>query len=263
MPDTGTNKLALITGASTGLGEAFARVAADDGYNLLLTARNNDELQRLARELHATYGVEATAVACDLTDRASRDVLTDAIEASPPDVLVNNAGMGASGAFATNSLQQELAMTELNCAALVELTKHCLPPMLQRQRGRIINVASMAAFQPGPFQAVYYASKAFVLSFSEAVAEEVADSPVVVSTFCPGPLATNFHERAGASAKTSYRQKMMMEPIEAARIAWDAAATGRRIVIPGFKNKAVAFAVKLLPRSVVTKLAGRIQEKRN
>src|SRR5581483_11195724 len=183
-------KTALVTGASSGIGMEFARLLARDGYHVFLVARSEEPLKVMAREIGS-----ATVLVADLASPdAPRHVFDSA---GPVDILINNAGFGLSGAFAETDLGRELEMIQVNIAALTALTKLFLKPMIERRSGRIVNVASTAAFQPGPLMAVYYATKAYVLSFSEAVADELRGSGVTVTALCPGPTATGFAERAG------------------------------------------------------------------
>src|ERR1043165_596969 len=219
---------ALITGASSGLGADFARLFAKDGYDLVLVARSEGKLHELARDL----GVKTTVIAADLSKpNAAADVVAQ-LGAIEIDALVNNAGVGLAGAFADNDLQTELDMIQLNVVALTQLTKLLLPPMLQRGRGRILNVASTASFQPGPLMAVYYATKAYVLSFSEAIAEELRKTPVTVTALCPGPTATGFVAAANVSETRLFTLMPPMESEKVAHIGYEAMKKGRRVVIP-------------------------------
>lgn len=249
---------ALITGASSGLGADFARLFAKDGYELVLVARSEDKLRELARDL----GVKTTVIAADLSrPNAAADVVAQ-LGAIEIDALVNNAGVGLAGAFIETDLQTELDMIQLNVVALTQLTKLLLPAMLQRGRGKILNVASTASFQPGPLMAVYYATKAYVLSFSEAIAEELRKTPVTVTALCPGPTATGFVAAANVSETRLFTLMPPMESEKVARIGYEAMKRGRRVVIPGVKNKLLAESVRVSPRRVVTTIVRKMQETR-
>jgi short-subunit dehydrogenase len=191
-------KTALITGASGGIGLDLARLFAEGGYDVVLVARTESKLKELATELASKHGVSARAVAADLADPAAPAQLMERLKAEgvQVDVLVNNAGYGGYGTFAETELDAELKMIQLNISALTALSKAVLPGMLARKSGRILNVASTAAFQPGPLMAVYYATKAYVLSFSEALANETKGTGVTVTCLCPGPTKTGFQQQA-------------------------------------------------------------------
>lgn len=248
--------VALITGASMGIGEAFADALAARGYDLVLVARSADLLERLATRLHARNGVRAEVVATDLTDPASIERVASAAETafSHIDLLVNNAGFGAHGAFEQLDGSKTLGQVDLNVAALVALTHRIAPHMLVRGSGGIINVASTAAFQPVPWMAVYGATKAFVLSFSEALAEEFCSRGVRVLAFCPGATATNFFAVAGERSALGKRRPVMAAVQNALR-AYD---RGKTFAIDGALNRALAFSPRLIPRSLIAKLAGRM-----
>lgn len=252
---------ALITGASSGIGLDLAHLFAADGYELLLAARSEGKLRDLAGELARQYGVSVAVIPADLERPAAADELFAAVH-TPVDVLVNNAGFGVTGRFTGTDLARELAMIQVNVTALVQLTKLFLRPMVERGRGRILNVASTAAFQPGPLMAVYYATKAFVLSFSEAIAEELAGTGVTVTALCPGPTATAF---AGVAGMTNTRLFNVIKPMsskQVARIGYNAMRRGKRVVVTGALNKMLAQSVRISPRRVVTKVTRTLQEKR-
>jgi short-subunit dehydrogenase len=256
---------AVITGASAGIGMEMARLAARDGHPLVLVARGTERLLELAAELSEKHGVASTIVTADLADPGSpRRVFEACAEAGADvEVLVNNAGFGAHGSFASTSLRTELDMIQVNVTSVVHLAKLFLPGMVQRGRGRILNVASTAAFQPGPLMSVYYATKAFVLSLSEAVASELSGSGVTVTALCPGPTRSEFQRRAdieGSRLVSGWVK--MMEADAVARAGWAAAKRGRRVVIPGFMNKAGVQAIRLSPRRVAAHVVKRLQEKK-
>jgi uncharacterized protein len=247
---------ALVTGASGGIGAEFARLAAADGYHLALVARSAAPLAALAAELGARHGVEALPIVLDLARRGAIEALLQplAARAIVPELLINNAGVGLYGLHAETPLADELALIELNVVALVELTKRLLPALLARGRGRILNVASTAAFQPGPYMSVYYASKAFVLSYSEALAYELRGSGISVTALCPGPTVSGF--QAGARMR---RALVIMggliplgEPRAVARAGYQGLLAGRGVVIPGLVNRLLVASLRLTPRRLAT-----------
>ncbi len=201
-----TNETVLITGASAGIGRELAHVFAAHNANLVLVARRHGQLESLARTLREQYGVEVTVLSCDLTEMGKTRWLENEVHdrGITIDVLVNNAGFGAVGKFASLSMDQQLDMIGLNVVVLTDLTRRFLPKMLGRDRGAILNVASTAAFQPGPNMAVYFASKAFVLSLTEAIAHEVRDSHVRVTCLCPGATETEFGARVAPPIHCSF-----------------------------------------------------------
>jgi len=253
---TTTAPTALITGASSGIGADLARLFAKDGYDLVLVARSEDKLRAFAREL----GTKTTVIAADLSTPNAAANVVSRIGAIEIDVLVNNAGVGVAGPFLDTDLQEELDMIQLNVVALTQLTKLLLPPMVKRGRGRILNVASTASFQPGPLMAVYYATKAYVLSFSEALAEELRKTGVTVTALCPGPTETGFVAAADVSETRLFKILRPMKSETVARIGYDAMKRGRRVVITGMKNKLLAESVRISPRRVVTTIVRKMQE---
>lgn len=252
----------LITGASSGIGRELARLFARDGFALVLVSRQQERLAGVAGELRKAHGASVTTIPADLTVPAEVDRLLSTLAGSDirVDVLVNNAGFGGAGRFADTSLADELAMIALNAGAVVQLTKRLLPGMLEKRRGRILNVASTAAFQPGPYQAVYFATKAFVLSFSEAIAEELRDTGITVTTLCPGPTDTGFAERARFMPSPMMGARMDARSV--AETAYTATLRGERLVVPGVVNKMHAQAVRLTPRRLLARLAGAAQQRR-
>ncbi len=248
-----THKLALVTGASMGIGKAIAECFARDGHDLAITARNGQALAGLADDLHARHGVDVTAFAADLAQPDGAQQLADAIAQNGLTVshLVNNAGYGLFGMFKDLALDDELAMMRLNMTAPTVLTKRLLPQILAA-RGRIMNVASTAAFQPGPYMAVYYATKAYVLSFSEALAEELAGTGVTVTAFCPGPTRSGFQDRAAMNASGLIKGRRLPDAERVGAQAYAAMMRGRRVVVPGLLNKALAQSVRVSPRRAVT-----------
>ncbi|HSP78304.1 MAG TPA: SDR family oxidoreductase [Myxococcaceae bacterium] len=256
-------KTALITGASSGIGLDFARLFAEGGYDVVLVARGQERLEALAKELGSQYGVGALALPADLSDPEAPGRLMERLRAEgrQVDVLVNNAGFASYGAFAGTELEEELRMIQVNITALTALTKAVLPGMLERKEGRILNVASTAAFQPGPLMAVYYATKAYVLSFSEALAEETRGTGVTVTCLCPGPTKTGFQSRAKMEESKLVNGKEMMDSLTVARAGYEGLHRGQAVVIPGMMNKLLAQSVRLMPRGAVTRLVHQMQER--
>jgi short-subunit dehydrogenase len=255
---------ALITGASGGIGEDLARLIAAGGRNVVLLARSADKLQALAGTLSSAHGIEATVVAADLSEPGAADLVARTLAARgiTVDVLVNNAGFGTSGAFASEDPEEQLRMLQVNIVALTALTRVFLPGMIERGRGRILNVASTAAFQPGPFMAVYYASKAYVLSLSEAIAEETAASGVTVTCLCPGPTQTGFQDRARIQETRLVNLGRVMSSADVARAGYDGMLAGRRLVTPGLVNKIGVQSVRVSPRAAVLKIVSFLNSKR-
>jgi short-subunit dehydrogenase len=248
-------RVALITGASAGLGVEFARVLSKRGYALVLAARRKERLDLLAAELG-----NARAVEIDLGREGAAAELVGNVEAAGEtiDLLVNNAGFGLHGRFDKADPKRLRQMIDLNCGALTELCREVLPAMIERRSGGILNVASTAAFQPGPGMAVYFATKAFVLSLSEALHEEAKRFGVKVSALCPGPTRTEFGEVAGfKGTKLIGRLSMDAEPV--VRAGLEALNANRAVAITGVVNKAGALSIRFLPRSLVRKLAGAIK----
>ena len=257
MPQT-----ALITGASVGIGHELARQFARGGYDLVLVARSEDKLKTVAAEMR-TLGVRADYITSDLAkpeaplalfaDVRNRDLNVD--------VLVNNAGFGALGKFHELDPQRQLDMIQVNVTALVELTHLFLQGMVARNAGGgVLNVASTAAFQPGPHMAIYYASKAFVLSFSEAIAEELKNTPITVTALCPGPTHSEFRARAKMDDSPVFRSKLIptMTAAAVAKAGYQAFKRGKRVVVPGLVNKLAVQSNRIGPRSLVTRMAGKI-----
>ena len=243
---------ALVTGASSGIGAALARLCAADGYDLILAARNLSELETLARELAQDHGTNARAIASDLSDPAAPEVLFQA--AGPVDILINNAGFGGRGAYAQTDWTVESRMIQVNLVALAHLTKLYLPGMLARRSGRILQVASTAAFVPGPFMAVYYATKAFVLSLSHALAEETKGMGVTVTVLCPGPTRTNFFKAAGMG-KTNLLKAPSMSSEEVAREGYRAMMRGDAETIAGARNRSMIWGTRFAPRAMLRRIA--------
>ncbi len=246
---------ALITGASTGIGLELARVFAREGYDLVLVARNQKRLDEIAADLRPA---SVKVIARDLS-------LADAPEeiqrlVPQVEVLVNNAGFGSFGKFASSSLPEQINMMQLNMTAPVILTRLYLAGMLAARKGNIMNVASTAAFQPGPLMSVYFATKAFLLSFSEALANELEGTGVTITALCPGPTATEFQERGKLQNSRLVKDKKIMDARTVAEAGYRGMMAGKTIVIPGVLNKLMTQSIRVSPRSVVTKVVRRMQE---
>jgi short-subunit dehydrogenase len=261
MPDW---QRALVTGASSGIGDAFARRLAHNGTDLVLVARSGDALEELADELRGAHGVAVEVLAADLGTDEGRAPVSARLgdDAAPIDLLVNNAGMGTSGPFGEIPLERELAMIELNVAAVVALTHAAVPAMQRHGRGGIINVSSLNGFQPYPFGAAYGASKAFVTSFSKAVHTELAGSGVRVLVVCPGFTRTNFQNAAGIS-RTPIPDWLWLQPVEVADEALAALAAGRSIRVPGPAFKLLAGLSKIVPDVVVRRALATVGRHRH
>jgi short-subunit dehydrogenase len=246
-------KTALITGASAGLGSQFARVFAEDKISLVLVARREDRLRQLKSELETGFGVKVDILPLDLTLPDSVSRVLEYLEDHQIEIeyLVNNAGFGQFGSFSSVSLKLNLAQIDLNARSLTELTHRVLPTMIKNKRGRILNVGSTAGDQPGPFMAVYYASKAYVLSLSEALAEETKGTGVSITALCPGATETGFQKRANLPRTRLYKRTAMDAKI-VARAGYEGMLRRRTIVIPGLFNAAGAFMVRFAPRKLVT-----------
>ncbi len=259
-----TRPIALVTGASSGIGLELATLLAREGHDLICVARNRERLEQIARGLREEFGGAVTVIPRDLAEPEAARAVAAEVESRgfPLEILVNNAGFGVYGRFAETSLEQELAMIQVNLVALTELTKRFLPGMLRRGHGRILNVASTAAFQPGPLMAVYYATKAYVLSFSEALANETAGTGVTVTALCPGPTITEFQNRAGVGGTRLFHSPLVRDARSVALAGYRGMRRGRRVVVPGLENRLLVEAVRLTPRRLVTAIARRIQETR-
>jgi len=257
-----TNQTVLITGASAGLGFEFAHLFARDHYNLVLVARSGPKLNELAEQLRAVHGVQTKVIPLDLGLPQASQTLFDETQRAGihVDILVNNAGYGMSGEFARIPLEESYGQIQLNIMALTLLTRLYLGPMLQRHSGKIMNVASTAAFQPGPLMAVYYATKAYVLSFSEALADELRNSRVQVTCFCPGATLTEFQKRAQTENSRLFQSLAPMDAKTVAADGYRALSEGKTLAISGLKNWLVAESVRFAPRKWVTAISRWVAE---
>lgn len=244
--------IAVVTGASSGIGRELARLAAAE-YDVVVVARREERLKVLAAEL-SHEGVTAQSLVADLAEAAGVERVVAALAGAPVEVLVNNAGVGGRGAFAVErDLATDLAMIRLDVVALVELTGRLLPGMLERGHGKVLNVASIAGYLPGPGQAVYHASKAFVRSFSQALTEETRGSGVQVTALCPGPVRTEFAQTAGYS-EGEVRSNPLMPTRSAAEVAaagWEGLMAGRAVVVPDLPTRVGLQALRFLPWRLV------------
>jgi short-subunit dehydrogenase len=253
---------ALITGASSGIGLELAKILAGAKYHLVITARSLEALETLASQLRRD-GAQVTVIPADLSttdgpkslleETRNRDIRID--------VLINNAGLGTHGPFWKNDLVKEMSLLQVNVLSLAYLTHELLPAMVDRGHGKILNVASTAAFQPGPLMANYYASKAYVLSFSEALSDELRRTGVTVTALCPGPTSTDFQRRAGIQNSKLF-ELAGMSPAQAARAGYDAMLAGKRVCIPGFKNRLLVAAVRFSPRRFVLRTVRKLNQSR-
>lgn len=247
--------LTLITGASSGIGREIARECARHGHPLVIVATGSDELGAVARDLTTEFKVPVEPITQDLTQPDCADRIAAELQRRglQPEILVNNAGVGQRGRFWEIPLEKHLEVIRLDVEAPVRLTRTLLPAMVQRGHGRILNTASIAGFQPGPLLAVYHAAKAFVLSWSEALATELADTGLTVTTLCPGPVDTDFFPRADMEETRVFQQGSVMAPQEVARDAYAALMRGERLIVPGGVNKTMTFARRFLPLSAQAK----------
>lgn len=249
---------ALITGGSVGIGAALADVFAGHGHDLILVSRNAEKLEARGRAIRERFGVDVVCIPEDLADPHGARRVYEATVTRGLDVhyLVNNAGVGLYGKFATTDLDAERKMIQLNVTSVVDLTKRMLPGMIQRRSGRILNVASTAAFVPGPWMSVYYATKAFLLSFSQAIDYELKTSGITVTVLCPGPTESEFKVRAG-SQRSRLFEAFVMDAPRVARVGYESMMNGKAVAIPGLRNKLVPIAARLAPRPLVAELSHR------
>lgn len=257
-------KTAVVTGASSGIGYEFSRVLAAHQYQLVLIARNLERLNQVKQELEAEYHVNVVLIPADLSvpniaqnifqELQRREIVVD--------VIINNAAFGYCGDYVDQAWENEAQMLQVNIVALSQLTKLLLPEMITRGQGRICNVASTAAFSAGPLMAVYYASKAYVLSYSEALAKELDGAGVTVTCLCPGPTATNFQANARMENTRVNRMSQMVTAQQVAEYGYQALMKNKAIAIYGFKNKLLQFSTRLLPRKMITHIIHQLQRQR-
>lgn len=258
---TPENKWAIITGASSGIGKALTFEFAAGGFNVLITGRNETALRGVANECTARYRVQTDVAVADLSKPESVEALIKSVQAQPRDyaVLVNNAGFGIHGDFASTSIEENVNLVDVQLKAAMRLTRAVLPSMVSKRSGKILNVASVYSFAPVPFQSVYSACKAFLLSFSASLQSELQGTGVTVTVFCPGVTQTEFRSRAGIREKS---KDSGMTAEATARIAYQAALRGQHIVVPGLVNRVFVFLAKLLPVGMMTSLVRVINKQR-
>ncbi|MBM7068014.1 SDR family oxidoreductase [Actibacterium sp. 188UL27-1] len=248
----------LVTGASDGIGRALARIAAKRGRNVILTARSKDKLTQLAEELKAAHDVEAIVIPTDLSQPGEAARLwSEASDGRRIEILINNAGLGRNGPFAEGEWAREERSMAVNMTALTVLMKQAVPHMIGHGDGRILNVASVAGFLPGPNMAVYHATKAYVLSLSEAVAEELRGTKVSVTALCPSATKSNFFNDAGMHDIMVVNSGMVANADKVAMAGWNAMVARQRIVVPGAPNAILAALPRITPRAVVTRIAAK------
>ena len=254
--------VAVITGASTGIGREFAQICAERGYDLVLVARSAQALEDLAAGIRGTSGRKVRVSAFDLSAVDAPPKLWAALSDVAPDIeiLMNNAGFGLTGFFSELDAEKQMEMVHLNIGALTHLSRLFLPAMIARRKGYILNVASTAAFQPGPLMAVYFASKAYVVSFSEALHNEVRDKGVVVTTLCPGPTRTEFQSRAGMQASKLFSGPHVMDARTVAEIGFKAMLEGKSLVVAGRLNALLVFLTRFAPRQLAASMARKLAE---
>lgn len=259
-----SKKTALITGASSGIGLALATEIAAHGHDVVLVSRRRDALEAVAGMVEGKYGVRAVVIPADLRLPDAAQNLYDAVSEQKLeiDLLVNNAGFGLGGEFVETNMQLETDMIQVNVTALTQLTKLFGRAMVRRRTGRVMNVASTAAFQPGPLMAVYYATKAYVLSFSEALAEELRETGVTVTALCPGATATAFAETAQITNTRLFSHLGVANAELVARYGYKAMMRGDRVAIPRLRDRIMVQSERIAPRSLVTRLARLLQESR-
>lgn len=257
-------KTALITGSSGGIGYELAKVHAENGDNLVLVARNKSKLDELKKELEERHGIMVYTIGKDLSLTDSAKEVYDEVKKNniSIDYLINNAGLGDIGLFADCDWEKQEKMINLNITALAHFTRLYLPDMIKKGSGKILNVASTASFQPGPTMSVYFATKAFVLSFSEAVNEEVRNKGISVTALCPGSTESGFHAAATGDKKV-LKERKLISSRKVAEFGYKAMMKGKSVVIPGLKNMIMATSVRFFPRNIIVRAARKIQEKKH
>lgn len=257
------NKNVLITGASGGIGYELAKIFAEEGYNLVLVARSEDKLMKIKKQLERQYGILIELIIKDLSVKdAAEDIYNILLRNNVDvDILINNSGFGDFGDFAHADWDKQYSMIQVNIAALIHMTRLFLEPMVERGYGKILNLSSTAAFQPGPFMSIYYASKAFVLSFSESLSKELDGSGVTVTALCPGPTQTGFVDAASLENSKLFKTIKVSNVEDVAIFGYKALMNGKTVAIHGFTNKLLAFGVRLIPRSLVREVMYGIQKK--
>lgn len=256
--------VALVTGASGGIGLELARLCAKGGHDVILVARSREKLDEIGKYLSGMYGVRTEVIVADLDDPEAPQAITEEVgrRGLGVDVLINNAGFASWGLFGRAELSRQLSMIQVNITALTVLTRLLLPRMVTQRKGRILNVASTAGFAPGPLMAVYYATKAYVISFSEAIANELQGTGITVTVLCPGPTRTGFAAEAGVVQSNLFRIPTVMEAARVAAAGYHGMMRGRAVVIPGPANKLLVAGIRFSPRWLVRAVARWFQETR-
>jgi uncharacterized protein len=257
-------RTALVTGGSGGIGLEISKVLARNNFDLVLVARNHDTLEAAAGQIEGTFGISAQVFAADLREPAAPQAIFDFLQDQnvAVDALINNAGFGLGGEFLETDLSRELDMIAVNISALTHLTKLFVPQMVKRRSGRVLNVASTAAFQPGPLMAVYYATKAYVLSFSQALAEELRNTGVTCTALCPGATETEFADVARVTNSGVFAKFGLADATDVAEYGVRAMMRGKRVAIPGIRNKLVVQSSRIAPRRLIARVVRMAQESR-
>lgn len=255
------NKTALITGGASGLGYEFAVLLAKDAYHLILIDINSDKLKETKKELEDHYPTQVTTITKDMSKQNSSSELFEEIKETPIDVLINNAGFGLYGHFHETNWEREASMLNLHIMATTHLTKLILKGMVERGSGKVLNMSSLAAFQPGPLMSIYYASKAYILSFSEAIANELKGTGVTVTVLCPGQTKTSFQEVVSEGTSENKIGFNIATPDEVAQYGYKAMLKGKSVAIPGTFNKFLSILPRIMPRNIATAIVRKIQEK--
>jgi uncharacterized protein len=254
-------KTALVTGAASGLGFEFSLLLAKDSYNLILVDIDATKLEYAKKRIQKTYDTNVQILVKDLSKANIAQEIFEHVEEIPIDILINNAGFGLFGAFSDTKWQRESEMLNLHINTTTQLTKLILKGMVDRSNGKILNISSLAAFLPGPLMAIYYASKAYILSFSEAIANELKGTGVTVTALCPGQTKTSFQEVVSSTSCKNKKAFNMACPIEVAKYGYAAMLKGKTVAIPGRFNKFLATLSRFVPRKMTTSIVRKIQEK--
>jgi short-subunit dehydrogenase len=264
-PLNADGRWALVTGPTAGIGLELAKLAAADGYNLALVARNGEQLEKVGAALRDSFGARCELYAQDLSEHGGSENVIRFLRRKKilVDLAINNAGVGFAGRFAELDITEQLNMMRLNLMAVTHLTHYAMGVMLSRGSGAILNVASTAAFQPGPLMAVYYASKAYVLSFTQAVAEEMRGSGVKMSVVCPGPTRTGFQQKAGLHKSSLIYRLSFMSADAVARRGYRGLWRGQTVIVPGVTNKLFAILVRMLPHALAARVVHTLHTRRN
>ena len=257
------SNIALITGASNGIGLGLAREFAKHKTDVVLVARNEAKLKEIAQELTSTYGVKAIVMAKDLSKQDNADELFREVKQAGLEIgyLINNAGFGDFGMFSESDWKKQQEMITVNIITLTRLCRLFIPEMIQRKQGRILNLASTAAFQPGPLMAVYYATKAYVLLFSEAINNELKGSGITVTALCPGPTTSGFEEASNLKESKLFKKKKLPDAAEVAKYGYSVMMKGKSVAIHGWMNRAMVLSGRFAPRDMVTAIVRKMSEK--